>query len=325
MLFICIAAAAVALYAVFIVGPALVAQRFIFSRMRSVSLDDLSLVDNRYTPYLDEMKACRDRIASADRETVEIKAADGIALRASYVDLGSDRTVIFCHGYRADPMINFSLQGGFFLDLGYNLLIIDERGHGESEGNFVTLGLREGEDILAWAEYAASRNGVKSVAVWGISMGAFAVASVSDRFDPDSVRLLVVDCGFVSPKSQLALECRRRCLPGALMVPWIKLAARLRFGVDAGASAKDALSRASIPVFFLHGSGDRTVPLSEGKENFAATASRKKLFVTEGAEHTLAFPAGGDRVKEALLSFMNDVTDQKDNTADTAGGNDEKI
>ena len=216
-------------------------------------------------------------------------------------------------------MINFSLQGGLFLDLGYNLLIIDERGHGESEGNFVTLGLREGEDILAWAEYAASRDGVKSVAV------PAGQHSIHFEFDPDSVRLLVVDCGFVSPGSQLALECKRRRLPGALMVPWIKLAARLRFGVDAGASAKDALSRASIPVFFLHGSGDRTVPLSEGKENFAATASRKKLFVTEGAEHTLAFPAGGDRVKEALLSFMNDVTDQKNNTADTAGGNDEKI
>ena len=320
---------AIGLYVIFFVGPAIVAERLIFSRMPSVLLDELSQRDNRYTPYLEKMRSSRDKITSLLTEPVEIVSKDGLTLRGEYADLGSENTVIFCHGYRADPMINFSLQGAFFADLGYNLLFIDERGHGKSDGNAVTLGLLEGDDILLWTSFASRREGVKRVAVYGVSMGAYAVASVADRFDPDTVGFAVVDCGFASPYGQLVLECKRRRLPWPPMMPWIRLAARIRFGVDVKKNAADALSRAAVPIFFLHGDADVTVPLSDGEKNHEATASKKAIFVTKGAEHTLAFAAGGDEAKAALTAFIKEATDRDsdpdDNTIKKTGGNDENL
>ena len=212
MPFVIAAAARILLYIVFIVGPSIVAFHFIFSRMTSVKLDDVSKADSRYTPFIPAMIEGRDFIAAKDPEEVEIKSSDGLTLAADYVDRGSDRTAIFLHGYHSDAGVNVPIQGKMFWEEGFNLILVDQRAHARSGGNRSTLGVLEGGDAVKWCEYAVSR-GADKIVLYGLSMGASALTLAADRFDPETVRTLVVDCGFASPYEQLICECKRRKLP----------------------------------------------------------------------------------------------------------------
>ena len=304
MPFVIAACALIILYIIFIVAPSIVAFHFIFSRMTSVKLDDVSKADSRYTPFIPAMIEGRDYIASQNPEQVVITASDGIALAADYVDRGSDRTAIFLHGYHSDAGVNFPIQGKLFFDEGFNLILVDQRAHGRSAGKRSALGALEGDDAVRWCEYAVSR-GAGKIVVYGLSMGASGIALTADRFDPETVRTLVVDCGFTSPYNQLVCECKRRNLPWPFMMMWLRLAAKVSLGIDIKKSATDSLARARVPVFFIHGEADATVPVEEGKKNYEACASEKEIFLTPGAAHTVAFPAGGDEARERMFSFIN--------------------
>ena len=308
MPFIIAVSAFLLLYAFFIIAPSIVAFHFIFSRMQTVKLDDISNADSRYSPFIPAMIEGRDFLAAKNPEKVTVSASDGITLAGEYIDRGSEKTAIFCHGYHSDAGVNFPIQGKMFYDGGFNLLFIDQRGHGNSGGDRSTLGLLEGDDAVKWTEYAASRGAAK-VVIYGISMGASAIALAADRFDPDFVRTLVIDCGFTSPYGQLVVECRRRHLPWPQMMMWIRLAAKIRLGVDIKKDSTDSLSKTRVPAFFIHGTEDATVPVEQGKKNFEACASEKDIFLTQGAAHTVAFPAGGEDAKKALFSFIDKALD----------------
>ncbi len=305
MPFVIAAAALVLLYIIFVVGPSIVAFHFIFSRMTSVKLDDVSKADSRYTPFIPAMIEGRDFIASKDPEEVMITANDGITLAADYVEAGSDRTAIFLHGYHSDAGVNFPIQGKMFYEAGFNLILVDQRAHARSGGGRSTLGVLEGDDAVKWCEYAAERGAAKIV-VYGLSMGAFAIALAADRFDPATVRTLVIDCGFTSAYGQLVCECKRRNLPWRLMMPWLRLAAKVSFGADIKKDSTGSLARTRVPAFFIHGTADATVPVEEGKKNYEACGSEKDIFLTEGAAHTVAFPAGGNEARDRMFSFINE-------------------
>ena len=87
---------------------------------------------------------------------------------------------------------------------------------------------------------------------------------------------------------------------------WIRLAAKISLGIDIKKNSTEALARSRVPVFFIHGTADATVPVEQTRKNFEACAARKGIFLTEGAAHTVAFPAGGDGAKDAMFSFINE-------------------
>lgn len=302
-----IALAPVALYIFFIVAPSVVAYFTIFTRMSGSPIDSFPAKGTQYEPFMDELKRCRDHISSLGGKNVSIKSHDGLTLRGEYYDLGYPRTAIFCHGYRSNRMMNFAMQGEFFANEGYNLLIICERAHDDSEGKRSTLGVLEGEDILRWDRFAKEQDGVKSTVIYGMSMGATATCLVSDRLD-GSVRALIIDCGFRSAYEQLKWDCVKRRLPWRLLMPHIRLMAKIFSGIDICDSASSHLSKTTVPAFFFHGTEDTTVPYSEGKSNFDSCASVKEMFTSDGAAHTVAFAVGGERAKLALRSFLDRVS-----------------
>lgn len=295
-------------YVFFIVGPSAVAARLIFARMPAVTLDDLVGQDTRYSPFMDKMIAGRDYFESKEPRELFVRTKDGLSLRGRYLDLGASRTVIFFHGYHSDTMINFSYHVPVFASHGYNVLIVEQRAHGKSGGNTLTLGIKESDDALLWADLAASMNGVRAVVPYGLSMGACSVAMAADRFDPAKVRAMVLDCGYTSVRKQLVVECRRRRLPYPLMTPLIRLFARIAYGIDVNEPVGDRLARTRVPAFFIHGDGDLTVPIRETEQNFAACASEKELYVSPGAQHTVGFPSGGDEAEEKLFAFLDKYT-----------------
>ena len=240
-------------------------------------------------------------------ERVYITSFDGLRLAARYYHVSDGAPVdILCHGYRSIAQQDFC--GGFSLlrEIGHNLLLIDQRAHGYSQGHTITFGLREARDCVSWTEYAIARCGPEArVFLYGISMGASTVLMASGLDLPEQVKAIVADCGFSSPAAVIQDVCRARRLPVKLTYPFIKLGARLfgRFDLEAD-SAVQAVARSHTPTLIIHGEADRFVPFPMCREIYAACAAPKEILTVPGAGHGQSYLVDKPAYTRTVLDFL---------------------
>lgn len=268
--------------------------------------DPKAAMKKRYfIPFRSQIDEAAARLGSLDYEPVAIKARDGTTLRGKYYRGSSDKLAILIHGYNASATSNFCVSGLALYDRGYSLLMTDERAHGESGGRKTGFGLLERYDILSWLDWAEKNAEEKSFFIYGVSMGSVALAFISDKLPADRVKALCFDCGFVSPREQMRLIAKKHHIPGRIMIPFIRVLAKLFIGEDINDTVVGPLSRSRIPSVFMYGGRDLTVPLSDGREYFAAYSAPKLMLIAPEADHTMCFIAGGEKVKKPFFDFID--------------------
>lgn len=248
-----------------------------------------------------------------DAEDVFLPSYDGLRLHGQLLQQpGAKGTILLFHGYRSSWIIDFSIVLPYYYSLGYNLLAVDERAHGQSEGVYITFGIHERRDAATWAQYAAMHFGPEHpLFLGGLSMGATTVL-LSSCFDfPANVRAVIADCGFTSPY-EIAKSVLRRDYPKApvsLLLPLCSLVTRLfaGFGLRDG-STIDAVRESRYPILFLHGTGDTFVPYDMTKRAFDACTAPKRLILVDGAEHGKSYVKEPDRVRQELKAFLDTYT-----------------
>lgn len=265
----------------------------------------VDLSTTHYAPYADKLIGCIKRMRQEQCEELCITAHDGKKLYAEYYDRGFDRTAIMVHGYRSNPFNNFSYIGETLLKRGYNLLFIHHRAHGKSEGNFIGMGQREYKDVLQWIELIAARDSVKKIVVYGTSMGATTVGYASDKIKSDKVKLLVWDCGFTSYFDQLSYLIKSSPAPFLIAGIYAFFVWGWLTGVRLKRSAVKCIKNTKIPMCFIHGESDTSVPLAHTERAFEACPTEKRLITVKDAGHTTALLVGGEEKTEEFLSFLN--------------------
>ena len=297
-----IAIIAVAAFAFFSAGPALTSFFTVFTRKTGTHFRDMDIENSYFAPIYGEMCDSLDRLGALEQRKVKITANDGVELCAVYYPADGKDTVILVQGYNTPAINNYVIIADWLHGLGYNVLMPDCRGHGESGGKRCSLGLLEQYDLLRWSEYAAED--AENIFIYGTSMGCATVSYASDKLDCEKVRGLVLDCGFSSPYSQMKGDMERRHIPRFLLLPFIRLLGKWILKVDIKTPVSESLSKCTIPALFLHGTADETVPLSEGHANYESCASEKDMIIVEGAAHTMSFHTGGEKVRRAVADFF---------------------
>lgn len=295
--------------AALILAAAYICYRLGFSVPRQTEADLFRFPDTeQYAPFHDEMTSMVKAALAIPYEDVWITSGDGLKLHGKcYISTPDAPVQIMFHGYRSGAERDFC--GGLQVAVrgGFNVLLVDQRAHGESEGKYLTFGVNERFDCLSWASYAAERfgNDVK-IYLYGISMGASTVLMASALPLPKSVSGIVADCGYTSPKDIIFSVLRDHHVPAAPVYAVARLGARLFCGFDLdSASAPDALSRSHIPVLFIHGDDDRFVPCRMSRENFEASAAEhKKLLIVHNAGHGLSYMLDRPAYLSALHEFL---------------------
>ena len=238
----------------------------------------------------------------------EIKSFDGLRLFARYLPkAGSDKIVILCHGYRGTGLGDFGgIVRYLYEQLGLNILLIDERSHGKSEGKHITYGICERFDICRWAKLMAKEHPDSSIFIYGVSMGAAAVLMTPSTDLPENVVGLIGDCGFTSPDDIFRSVAKSSFrLSGFPFVDIAELYAKAFAHFDFSAcSAREALSKTDIPVLFFHGTADDFVPAYMSRENYEACSSEKKLVLIEGAFHATSYYIDFEKYTKALKEFV---------------------
>jgi Lysophospholipase len=217
-------------------------------------------------------------------EVLSVSSRDGLRLYGYYLASGeagskSGKTVILVHGMM-DSAAGMAYLSGEYAIGGWNVLSIDLRSHGESEGTKRTMGVREGEDLALWVELAVARLGSQEIFLHGVSMGAVTVLSYAANAGklPAEVKGLILDSCFASHRDTLASLLRAFVRNGFIarsMVTGADIACFFSTGISFARMETVKLVRnVSLPMLFFHGQADVLVPVSSMREIFEEVLKR---------------------------------------------------
>ena len=273
---------------------------------------DIDLLGAPWTAYLDDIREGMEWILANTDETPTVTSFDGLKLRARVVLTENARgTMLLCHGYRSRGFLDFSCSLRYYREQGLNLVVIDERACGASEGDTITFGLKERRDVLTWIDWIRARFGAdEPILLGGVSMGCATVLMSLALDLPDNVKGVIGDCGYTTPWAQLAYILRRDYhLPP---FPWMQLMnvmVRRRIGCDLreGDTVKALAQNTRVPVLLVHGGADDFVPTAFGEENYRACASEKDLFIVPNAAHAVSYLADPKGYQAKIRAFVDRV------------------
>lgn len=226
---------------------------------------------------------------------------------------------VFCsHGYRCNAKREFCGFVQYYLKRGCNVLLVDHRAAGESEGTYIGFGYYESQDSLQWLDYLNDTYGKDiSIIIHGVSMGSATVMLMSgNEALPENVRFIVADCGFTSAWDEFEVKLQAMKIPTWPLLPFVnavnKRVAGYDFKTDTDAVA--AVKKAKVPMLFVHGTADGFVPCDMVYQVYAACGSEyKDLMLVEGAQHAgsvVTDPLGYEaKLDEMMAKFVPQKAD----------------
>lgn len=246
------------------------------------------------------------------REDVYIESYDGLRLHGTLIEQperGQARgTILLAHGFHGSGYVDFSCALQPYFEMGFNLLVIDQRAHLQSEGTWLTMGVRERYDVRSWAIWLLQRYGESHpVVLDGISMGGTTVLMAAGLDLPRNVQAIISDCPFTSPR-----EIFHSVMTTSIKLPtWLLWGADIccrimaGFSID-GASTVDALRDNRLPLLMIHGLADDFVPCHMTEKSAAAAVNcEKALVLVPGAGHGLSFLVDREGVYAELVKFLD--------------------
>ena len=218
------------------------------------------------------------------------------------------------HGYHGN--LERDLSGGIFraLSIGHSVLVYNHRGSGDSDGHTLTFGINESRDCRRWIDFVLTGiNPNAKIILSGVSMGA-ATAMITSGYDdlPKNIVGIVADCGYTSAEAIIKKVMRDMKLPPNILYPFVKLGGRIfgGFNIDEF-SPIEQVKKSRIPTIFVHGDKDYFVPIDMSRENYeASSATKKELYIVEGAAHGLAYVVAGDGYLNKLEEFFSYINDE---------------
>lgn len=239
----------------------------------------------------------------------EMDSDDGIHLKGYYLaaPVQSDKTVIIAHGYAGNATQMSGYARMYYERLGYNILLPDARGHGDSGGNYIGFGWPERKDYLKWIQRVLEANGEKTqVVLHGVSMGGATVMMTSGEELPPNVKAIVEDCGYTSVKDELTFQLKRMYhLPAFPIVDTTSMLTKIRAGYTFNeASALEQVKKSVTPTLFIHGDSDTFVPTEMVHTLYENSPVEKELYIVPKAGHGEAFRMDPVKYESVVTEFV---------------------
>lgn len=259
---------------------------------------------------LQTLRNAGEALAARGGETVERTARDGTRLVGHWFGQeDAERIIVAMHGWRSSWCNDFGIVADFWFENGCSVIFAEQRGQGESGGEYMGFGLLERHDCLEWVNWVNERVGEDMpVYLCGVSMGASTVLMAAGLELPRNVRGIIADCGYTSPeaiwkhvaKDNLGLSYGTRSAAANDLCR-----KKIQVGID-DYSCVDAMQECEVPVLFVHGTDDRFVPIEMTYENYKACAAPKRLFVVPGAEHGMSYLVNRAGYEETVKRFWQE-------------------
>ena len=261
----------------------------------------------QYEKHKERMLGYIDDFLKLDCDKIEILSFDGKKLRGRYYHVNDDSGVDICfHGYRGTGIRDFCGGSRIAMGMGRNVILVDQRAHGESEGHSICFGIKERYDCLSWINYVICRFGEDTdINIYGVSMGASTVLLASELELPDNVMHIVADSPYTGAGDIIKKVCKDLRLPVFLVYPFIYLGALIfaRIRLDS-CDCVSAVKNAKIPILLIHGEDDRFVPCDMSEKILKANPKLIHRFTFPNAAHGISYIEDKDRYEQLIYQFI---------------------
>lgn len=215
--------------------------------------------------------------------------------------------VLLCHGHCVSHLHILDMAE-FLHACGYNILVLDFRAHGLSEGSYTSIGLQEWEDIATVIQ-AAEAGGFlppsMPLAAYGRSMGAAALAHGSGRIE--RIRAFILESCFAELRRIAARDVKRVSgIPDFFLLDWLFTLARLRSGIDyvSNRPVEGIKGVGSRPLLLIHDVLDVRATREDHDRLKAAVPASQELIVPD-VGHVRAHQPPPAPFEPVILQFLN--------------------
>ena len=233
-----------------------------------------------------------------------LTTATGERMHGFTVNRGCQRTAIVIHGWR-DCAIKFLWLARIYeRELGYNIVMPELHGCGESEGDAIQMGWKDRCDVMEWLKAFQT----DTMVVHGVSMGAATTMMLSGEQMPTEIKDLrfVEDCGYTSVWDEFAGQLKDQFgLPAFPLMHTTSMLCKLRYGWSFGeASALEQVKRCRYPMLFIHGGSDTFVPTEMVYPLYEAHQGKKALWIAPNSEHAESYKDHKDEYVKRIRTFV---------------------
>lgn len=245
-------------------------------------------------------------------ETQFVTTADNVKIAYVYVPVkNSKAVVILLHGYRNPGGKSLMVAHAAYLRAaGYSTVLVDLRAHGESDGNKVSLGAKEWQDVAAVFDEIKKLPETKNqkIGFFGISMGA-STAIVTNGLT-EKGDFIIASVPFSTFDAVFIPQIRKAGLPPQVFLPFVRAAARMQLGV----TYRDYMPLAVIdnirvPIFLIQALED-TVVENQGVSALYERAQTEKEIWRVSSPHDVYWK-NGPEFEKRVLEFLAKVTAKK--------------
>ena len=240
-----------------------------------------------------------------DYREVAVRSSDGLSLSAWWVDrAGSSRAAVLVHGWAGDKSDLHVVETALIYErAGFNVLMLDLRGHGGSEGERGTLGYHEVSDVRGALSWLQERGfDPEDTVLHGWSMGGAAVVQAAPG---TGVAAVVEEAAYADLPPLLRERIPEVSGLPAFFNPGIFLVGKLFLDIDPWAvrPVEEArrLSREGMPFMIIHSRDDEVIPF-EHAESFASVYPEATFWELKGYAHVGAHDH--PEYCERLLNFL---------------------
>ena len=234
-----------------------------------------------------------------------IQSKDGLRLVAEWFDYGFDKTVIILPG-RRETLVYSYYYAKPYQGCGVNVLVIDQRAHGLSEGKYSTGGIKEAEDVSLWMKYMHEDFNQKEIYLHGVCVGTCCSTIVVAKYKVDYLKAVILDSAFISYKEIYKnhyIEGGHKLFPVFYQI-WMWFKFFTKCSID-DSNPEKYMPSFDLPVLFIWGTKDVYCLPEKSKILFEKCASRQKeIEWFEGAEHSRVRLNNEERYDSLISDFL---------------------
>lgn len=215
--------------------------------------------------------------------------------------------IIGFHGY-TDEMSFFLDRTDFFMQQGYDVLLVNFIGAGNSSGNNTTIGYAEAENVKDVYNYASKQMHEENIILTGFSMGAVAVMKAQCDYNFQT-KAIIIEAPYGTLQSTINARVELLHLPrfpvGNLFTFWFGKI----HGFDAfSLNPQDYAKKITVPSLLMCGGKDQYIPESETQTIFDHLASTKKqVKIFPESPHQSYLVKYPDEWKATITHFLGSI------------------
>jgi pimeloyl-ACP methyl ester carboxylesterase len=247
-----------------------------------------------------------DRWGLAAAEEIDLTARDGIRIHSwLFRSPSAAASVIVLHGHGGNKHTCLPLARMLFP--AYNVLLLDHRGHGDSDGLRTTIGYEERLDVHGAVDLLLER-GLGPVGIFGMSMGG-ATALLAAAEDP-RIAAVVADSPYARLRWAVQQVAVLRGYP-KLVTPLIAYlgclatSLHLRYQMRAFDPVEVIDRIAPRPLLLMHGVEDEMIPVASAHVLYARAGDPKELWLIDGLKHCRALEEAFEPFQQRVLRFFD--------------------